>query len=152
MDKRKVLFVCTHNSARSQMAEEYLRKLSGENFEVKSAGLEPGSLNPHVVALLKEDGIDISGKPTVDVFDLFKSGEQFDYVITVCSKEAEARCPIFPGRVVRRNWSFPDPSAFTGSDEAVRAQVVEVRDAIVKNLEEFIAEYQRRHSGDAVAT
>ena len=144
--KRKVLFVCVHNSARSQMAEEYLRKLGGDLFEVESAGLEPGTLNPYVVEILKEDGIDISKKKTRDVFDLFKAGNTYDYVVTVCSSEAEARCPIFPGKVVRRNWPFPDPSAVVGTHDEVKAKIKEVRDRIVVQIKEFIGEYQERHA------
>ena len=112
MRKQRVLFVCIHNSARSQMAEEYLRKTAGENFETESAGIEPGTLNPLVVEVLKEDGIDLSGKKTQSVFELLKTGKPFDFVITVCSKEAEERCPIFPGAAVRINWPLPDPSRF----------------------------------------
>ena len=79
------------------MAEAYLRKLGGLEFEVESAGLEPGKLNPHVVRVLAEEGIDISGKKTQGVFDLYKAGKRYDYVITVCSKEAADRCPFSPG-------------------------------------------------------
>ena len=90
--KRKVLFVCIHNSARSQMAEAFLRKHGGDVFETESAGLEPGTLNPNVVAVMKEIGIDLTGKPTQSVFDLFRKGKKYDAVITVCDKEA-ARPP-----------------------------------------------------------
>jgi len=122
------------------MAEAYLRKLGGDIFEVESAGLEPGKLNPWVVRALQEEGIDISGKKTQDVFDLFKAGRTYRYVITVCSKEAAERCPIFPGRVERLHWPFSDPSAFRGTDEEVMAQVREVRDAIREKVREFVAE------------
>ncbi len=135
----RVLFVCTHNSARSQMAEAYLRKLGGGKFEVESAGLEAGKLNPYVVRALQEEGIDISGKQTNDVFEFFKQGRYYNYVIAVCSKEAADRCPIFPGRSVRLQWSYPDPSTFTGSDEEVMRQVREVRDSIREKVKEFVA-------------
>ena len=95
--KEKVLFICVHNTARSQMAEEYLRKLASDRFEVESAGLEPGTINPLVVEVLKEEGIDITGKKTNSVFEFYKEGRRYHYVITVCSKEASERCPIFPG-------------------------------------------------------
>jgi len=133
----RVLFVCTHNSARSQMAEAYLRRFGGDVFEVESAGLEPGKLNPYVVRALKEEGIDITGKKTNDVFDFFKQGRAYNYVVTVCSKEAAERCPIFPGRSVRLQWSFPDPSTFTGSDDEIMRQVREVRDAIREQVRSF---------------
>lgn len=136
----KVLFVCTHNSARSQMAEAYLKKFGGERFEVESAGLEPGKLNPFVVRALLEEGIDISGKKTQGVFDLLKQGRFYNFVIAVCSKEAADRCPIFPGRATRLVWSYPDPSTFVGSDEEIMAQVREVRDAIRDRIRQFSEE------------
>ena len=137
-DRVKVLFVCVHNSARSQMAEEYLRKLGGDRFETESAGLEPGELNPHVVRVLKEEGIDISGKKTQSVFDLFKEGRVYAYVVTVCSREAEEKCPIFPGVHERLNWPFPDPASFTGSDDEIMSQVREVRETVKAQIKEFI--------------
>jgi arsenate reductase len=133
-----VLFVCVHNSARSQMAEEYLRKFAGDRFQVESAGLEPGTLNPVVVQVLKEDGIDISGKKTRDVFDLFKQGKTYRFVITVCSREAEEKCPIFPGAVVRYNWPFDDPSKFTGTPEEILAKTRKVRDEIKAKIQDFV--------------
>ena len=132
-----VLFLCVHNSARSQMAEAYLKKFGGDAVLAESAGLEPGKLNPYVVRALREDGIDISGKQTRSVFDLYKAGKTYRYVITVCSKEAADRCPIFPGRTERLHWPFPDPSTFTGSEDAIMAQVREVRDAIKEKVHAF---------------
>jgi arsenate reductase (thioredoxin) len=134
----RVLFICIHNSARSQMAEAYLRRLGGSAFEAESAGIEPGTLNPRVVRALREDGIDISGKPTRGVFDLVKTGRSFDYVVAVCSKEAADRCPVFPGRAVRLQWSFDDPSTFTGSDEEIMARIRRVRDGIRDTVAGFI--------------
>jgi arsenate reductase len=136
----RVLFLCVHNSARSQMAEAYLKKFAGDRFQVESAGLEPGKLNPYVVRALKEEGIDISAHKTQDVFKLYKAGNQFRYVITVCSKEAAERCPIFPGITERIYWPFPDPSTFTGSDEEIMAKVREVRDAIRERVLMFVQE------------
>jgi arsenate reductase len=141
-----VLFVCVHNSARSQMAEEYLRRAGGERFHVESAGLEPGQLNPRVVAVLAEDGIDIAGKETRDVHDVYLAGTEFDYVITVCSREAEERCPVFPGPAVRLNWPFPDPSAFRGTEEEILEQTRQVRDEIKRQVDEFVAAYDLRHA------
>jgi arsenate reductase len=124
MEKNKVLFVCVHNSARSQIADAYLNKLAGDRFFAESAGLEPGVLNPLVVKAMQEIGLDISGKRTNSVFQFFKEGRNYDYVITVCDREAEEKCPIFPGKAKRINWSFPDPSAFTGSDDEKLIQII----------------------------
>src|SRR5437879_435337 len=112
--KPKVLFVCIHNSARSQMAEAYLNHLGGDRFEAESAGLEPGKLNQLVVAAMAEDGIDISSNETKSVFDKFKAGELYAYVIAVCDAEAAEKCPIFPDVTKRLHWSFPDPSRAQG--------------------------------------
>jgi arsenate reductase len=141
----KVLFVCTHNSARSQMAEAYLRKLGADSFAVESAGLEPGRLNPFVVRALLEEGIDISGKQTVSVFDLSRQGRSYDCVVTVCSKEAAERCPVFPGKGTRLQWFFPDPSTFSGTDGEIMHQVRVVRDAIRAKITAFIEEVKVGH-------
>ena len=135
----KVLFLCVHNSARSQMAEAYLNKLAGERFKAESAGLEPGKLNPNVVRALAEDGIDIAGKETRSVFDLFKAGKTYQVVVTVCDKEAAERCPIFPGLSEKLHWPFPDPSRFTGTDEEIMSRTREVRDMIKSAVMEFVA-------------
>ena len=137
-NKRKALFVCIHNSARSQMAEAFLRKHGGDFFETESAGLEPGKLNPNVVAVMKEIGIDLTGKPTQSVFDLFQQGKKYDAVITVCDKEAAEQCPIFPGNVKRIAWSFKDPSGFKGSQEEVLEHTRKVRDEIERTIKEFV--------------
>jgi len=121
------------------MAEAFLKKLGGNRFEAESAGLEPGELNPIVVAAMKEEGIDISGNTTQSVVDLFKAGNTYDYVIAVCSKEAEEGCPIFPGVCERLHWPFDDPSSFEGSDEEKLAKTREVRADIKKTIEEFVS-------------
>ena len=139
MNKKKVLFVCIHNSARSQMAEELLRKLGGDRFEAESAGIEPGKLNPIVIKALQEEGIDITGKPTKAVFDLFKQGKLYSYVITVCDEASAERCPIFPGITQRLHWSFTDPSKFQGSDEEKLAKVREVREEIRGVIKQWLA-------------
>jgi arsenate reductase len=126
------------------MAEAYLRLLGGDLFEVESAGLEPGSLNPFVVRALKEEGIDISGKKTQDVFALYKAGRTYRYVITVCSREAAERCPVFPGRSEKLHWPFPDPSTFTGTDEQVLAAVRALRDEIREKVRQFVAETREK--------
>jgi arsenate reductase len=146
VDKPSVLFVCVHNSARSQMAEEYLRRFAGDLFEVESAGLTPGELNPYVVELLQEDGIDISGKHTRSVVDLYKSGHTYAYVITVCSREAEENCPVFPGPVRRLSWPFPDPSRFEGTREEILEKTRQVRDVIKEEVRQFVEAYRARHA------
>jgi arsenate reductase len=138
--KSKVLFVCIHNSARSQMAEAFLNQLAGDRFEVQSAGLEPGQLNPYVVKVMQELGIDISRKIPQSVFDLFKRGGMFRYVITVCDETSAERCPIFPGVIERLNWSFPDPSQATGSEEEILEKTREVRDLIQAKITSWIGE------------
>ena len=138
--KTKVLFICLHNSARSQMAEAWLDHLCGEFLVAKSAGLEPGTLNPLAVKVMAEVGIDISSKKTQAVFDVVKSGELFAYIITVCDETSAERCPIFPGPAKRLHWSFPDPSQITGTAEEKLAQAREIRDAIRAKVENWCAE------------
>jgi len=139
MTKQRVLFVCIHNSARSQMAEELLRKLAGDKFEVESAGIEPGKLNPVVVEVLKEIGINISGKMTRAVLDCVKSGKLYNYVITVCDETSAERCPIFPGSALRLHWSFTDPSKFEGSCEEKIAKTRTVREEIRQKIEGWLS-------------
>ena len=138
--KKRVLFVCIHNSARSQMAEAFLNRVCGDIFEAHSAGLEPGKLNPIVVEAMQEAGIDISGNPTKAVFDYVKSGKMFAYVITVCDEASAERCPIFPGITKRLHWSFPDPSSFQGTHEEKLAKTREVRNTIKLKIEQWCEE------------
>ncbi len=137
MQKMKVLFVCVHNSARSQMAEAFLNALDAERFEAQSAGLEPGVLNPYVVKAMSEVGIDISGKLTKDVFDMIKKGAMYSYVVTVCDGASAERCPIFPGVTTRLHWSFPDPAALQGTEEEKMAGTRAIRDAIEAKIKEW---------------
>lgn len=139
--KKKVLFICVHNSARSQMAAALLKKRCADYFEAASAGLEPGKLNPLVVEVLREIGIDISRNKTRAVFDVFKSGKLFAYVITVCDETEAEKCPIFPGVATRLHWSFHDPSKFTGSYEARLEQTREVLRQIDNQIRQFCEEY-----------
>ena len=138
--KPKVLFVCVHNSARSQIAETWLNHLCGDFFEAQSAGLEPGILNPLAFEVMKEAGIDISKKKTQSVFDVFKSGQLFAYVITVCDEASAEKCPIFPGPAQRLHWSFPDPSRVTGTHEEKLTQVRKIQDQIRTKIENWCAE------------
>lgn len=140
MEKIKVLFLCIHNSARSQMGEAYLKSLGGDRYHAESAGLEAGTLNPIAVQAMKMDGIDISNNSTKDVFDFFKEGRRYNYVITVCDEANAARCPIFPGIHKKISWSFDDPSSYKGSDEERLQMTIGVRDQIKKAVQAFIAE------------
>jgi arsenate reductase len=142
--KKKLLFICVHNSARSQMAAALLNKRCGEFFEAQSAGLEPGTLNPLAVEVLREMDIDISKNKTQAVFDVFKSGELFAYVITVCDESEAKGCPVFPGVTTRLHWSFPDPSKFPGSLEEKLEQTRKVRDKIENQIGRFCAEHRSK--------
>ncbi len=140
MSKQKILFVCIHNSARSQMAEAFLNKLGGDKFEAESAGLEPGKLNPLVVKSMRAVGIDISKNRTKDVFEFLKVGKTYSYVITVCDEASAEKCPLFPGIAKQLHWSFIDPSSFQGSPEKKLEMTAKVRDEIKMKVERFITE------------
>lgn len=138
--KKKVLFVCIHNSARSQMAEAFLNRRCGGEFKAHSAGLEPGKLNPLVVEAMREIGIDISGNQTKGVSEMLASGKKFSCVITVCDESSAERCPVFPGAATRLHWSFPDPSSFQGTHEEKLAWTREVRDLIEQKVGQWCEE------------
>lgn len=142
--KKKVLFVCIHNSARSQMAEALLNSLGGEFFEAQSAGFEPGSINPLAIEVMSEINIDMSNNKTNSVFDFFKDGRRYNYVITVCDEGAAQKCPIFPGVTYRMHWSFEDPSGFEGSHDEKLAKTRVVRDAIRAKVQEFITDVKSK--------
>jgi len=120
------------------MAEAFLKQLACDKFEVESAGLEPGRLNPIVVEVMKEVGIDISPNKTKSVFDFYKQGKQYDYVITVCDESQSGACPVFPGKGDRLHWSFADPSKFEGTHEEKLEQTRKVSDAIKRKIEKWI--------------
>ena len=126
-ERKRVLFLCTHNSARSQIAEGLMNTMMGDCYEPHSAGLEPGKLNPYVVRAMAEVDIDIASNRTKGVEEFIK--QDFDFVVTVCDKASEA-CPWFPGAKTTLHQSFPDPSTFTGTDEEIMEQVRQVRDQI----------------------
>ena len=138
MDKIKVLFVCIHNSARSQMAEAFLKKYGGDKFEVESAGIEPGKLNQTVVDVMKEVGIDISKNKTKSVFDFYERGNTYNYVITVCDETNAEMCPVFPSISKKLHWGFFDPSGFTGSIEEKLKGSREVRNQIESKIKDWI--------------
>jgi arsenate reductase len=138
--KKKVLFICVQNSARSQMAAAWLNYTCGDYLDAQSAGLEPGTLNPLAVEVMREVGIDISKNKIQAVFDVFKSGQLFAYVITVCDQTNAEKCPIFPGPTKRLHWSFPDPAQVQGSEAAKLEQVRVIRDEIRCKVEEWCEE------------
>lgn len=138
MKKKKVLFVCVHNSARSQMAEAFLNRLGGDHFQAESAGLTPGKLNPVVVEVMAESGYDISGASVDSVFDYYREGRLYQYVISVCDESRARACPVFPGITRRMHWSIPDPSGFSGSEDELRKQTRRVRDQVLEKVEAFI--------------
>lgn len=139
-NKIKVLFVCVHNTARSQIAEAFLKIIGGDKFHVESAGFEPGVLNPIAVEVMEEIGIDISNNRTKSVFDFFKQGKLYNYVITVCDEASGERCPLFPGITKRLHWEFDDPSTFEGSHDKKLEKMRVVRDKIKLKIEEFLQE------------
>ncbi|MGH8047119.1 MAG: arsenate reductase ArsC, partial [Chthoniobacterales bacterium] len=132
---KKILFVCIHNSARSQMAEAFVNHLCPDHFEAHSAGLEPGTLNPLVVEAMAEEGIDISGAQTKSVFDMSKSGLLFSHVVTVCDEASAERCPVFIGVAERLHWGFPDPSSLAGTHEERLQRTREIRNTIRARVE-----------------
>jgi len=139
MDKERVLFLCTGNSARSQMAEAFLRKHSGDRFEAYSAGLEPKGLNPFTVKVMDEVGIDVSGQTSKGV-ENYLGKVLFQYLITVCD-DADKNCPTtWPGVNKRLHWSFQDPAAVEGTDEEKLAKFREVRDLIETQVKVWLAE------------
>jgi arsenate reductase len=141
MDKLKVLFICSQNAGRSQMAEAFLRRFAGDSFEVESAGREPAAqVHPLVQLVMAEEGIDLSTKKPQSVFDLFRQGRLFDYVIAVCDTATAESCPIFPGLTKRWHWPFPDPAAVTGSPEEQLAKVRAIRDMIREKVERPFSE------------
>ena len=134
----KVLFLCTGNSARSQMAEALLRHHAGDRFEVYSAGLEPRGIHPYTVQVMNEIGIDIGGQSSKDVME-YMGRVHFGTVITVCAN-AEARCPIFPFATTRLHWPFDDPAKMIGTPDVVLAKFREVRDQLDAHIREWLAE------------
>lgn len=139
MEKKRVLFVCIHNSGRSQMGEAFLRAIAGDRFEVASGGIESGKLNPLVARAMEEVGVSMEGHYAKRAQDFVDRGERFDYVVTVCDETSAERCPLFPGKHQRLHWGFPDPAAFSGTDEEKLAGIREIRDAIEAKVREFVA-------------
>lgn len=138
--KKKILFLCIHNSARSQMAEAYMNQFGSDRYIAESAGIEAGHLNPFVVKVMMEEGLDISHHRTKSVFDFHKQGKQFDLIVTVCDEGNAARCPVFPGLHKKLSWHFDDPSAFNGTEEDRMEQTRKVRDQIKEAVIAMLAE------------
>ena len=138
--KIRVLFVCGHNSARSQMAEVFLAKLGEGTFAAESAGLELADrINPLVVEVMKEIGFELEGKGMQRVMDLYEQGREYDYVIAVCDAAKAGRCPVFPGPGNRLHWPFEDPASLEGSWDERLAMTREIRDGIRRKIEDWIA-------------
>ncbi len=139
MSQTRVLFLCTGNSARSQMAEAFLHKYAGDRFEPHSAGLEPKAVHPLTIKVMEEIGVDISGH-TSKGFEIYLGKMLFQYLITVCD-EAEKNCPTtWPGVSNRLHWHFEDPAAFIGTEEEKLVKFRQVRDQIGQKVKEWIAE------------
>jgi arsenate reductase len=134
----KVLFVCIHNSARSQMAEAFVNASAKGRIVAQSAGLTPGRLNPVVVAAMSEIGIDISQNKTKGVSDFLDRGEIFDYVVAVCDEASAERCPSFPGKAQKLHWAFEDPSAIGGTDEEKMSGTRAIRDQIRSKVDGWV--------------
>ncbi|MGH9728424.1 MAG: arsenate reductase ArsC [Candidatus Acidiferrales bacterium] len=139
--KPKVLFLCTGNSARSQMAEGYLRHVAGERFDAMSAGIEPKGLNPLAVEVMRETGVDISGQRSKDVTGFV--GTPVQYVVTVCSNARE-KCPVFPATVKFLHWDLEDPAAVQGTQEEKQAAFRKTRDEIFERIDQEFGAPQRR--------
>lgn len=138
--KERVLFICIHNSARSQMAEAFLNHFCPDFFKAESAGHEPGKLNPLAVEVMQEIGIDIRHKKPRNAHDAFMSGHLFSTVITVCDEASAELCMDFPGDSQRLRWSFPDPSTFRGTRQERLEQTRQVRDLIAAKIQAWCAE------------
>ena len=141
MQKTRVLFLCTGNTARSQMAEAFLRKYGGDRFEAYSAGLEPDVINLYVYQVMEEVGLDLAGQRSKSISE-YMGKVHFGYLITVCAN-AEEKCPaVFPGMGQRLHWPFEDPAAFEGSDEEKKVKFREVRDQIEQRIKDWLAELE----------
>lgn len=137
-EKKKVLFLCTGNSCRSQMAEAWLRSLGGDSFEVYSAGLDPHGVNPYTIKVMEEAGVDMSDHRSKDL-DEYMGKMDFDYLITVCGN-ADERCPFFPGMGTRLHWPFEDPAAFMGPEAEKLAAFREIREQIKTKIQAWLDE------------
>ena len=140
MEKLKVLFICVHNSGRSQMAEAFLEGLAGDTFRVESAGLDPKPVLPMVIEVMKEAGYDLSMNTSDSVFDFYRQGRLYDYAITVCEEETEKKCPVFAGVTQRLHWPFPDPGKLSGTPEEKLEALRRIRDQIRRKVASWVDE------------
>ena len=138
----KVLFICVHNSARSQIAEVFLNRLGKGKFIAESAGFEPAPLNPYVVKAMMEIGYDISKNSSDSVFNYYKEGRLYYMVVKVCDQINGQRCPIFPQIQRVLDWNIEDPAALTGTDDEILAGTRKIRDIIKEKVELLISEYE----------
>ena len=138
MAKVKVLFICGHNSGRSQMAEAFLNDLAGDKIYAESAGLEPQPVNPLVAAVMAEMGYDLSRVKSDSVFDFFKQGRLYNYAITMCDETAGRQCPVFPGITQRLHWPFEDPGQLLGTYDEKLAALRRIRDQIRDKITAWI--------------
>lgn len=145
--KARILFVCIHNSAQSQMAEAFVNRYCHEYFIAESAGLNPGQLNAIVVEAMAEDGIDISQNETKSVQDILRAGKTYDYVVTVCDEASAEQCPVFPGGGQRLHWDFADPSQFTGMHAERLEETRNVRNAIAAKVANWCEEISGVRNG-----
>jgi arsenate reductase len=143
---RRVLFVCIHNSGRSQMAEAYLNAIGSPEFQAESAGLEPRQVDPLVVRVMAEDGYDLAGAQSDDIFGFYREGRLYDRVIYVCERGTERDCPVFPGVRSTLHWPFPDPRQLAGSEEERLEALRGIRDSIKDRVAAWVAE---QRSGSA---
>ena len=141
----KLLFVCVHNSARSQIAEAFLNYYGEGKLIAESAGLEKGILNPLAVEAMAEVGFDISKNQVDSVFEFYKSHKLYSYVITVCDESSGQKCPIFPGVRDMIHWSFDDPSSFEGTPEERLGKTRIVRDQIKDHVLDLVGLLKSRH-------
>lgn len=139
----RVLFVCHHNSARSQMAEAYVKKFGGNDIIAESAGIAPGGINHLVAEALREDGVDITGCRSKNISDLITSGNNYEYVITVCAESEALSCPVVDDNIQRLHWEFTDPSLLTGTDSLQLDMIRKLRDQIKKQVENLILTIRR---------
>ena len=142
---KKALFVCIHNSARSQMAEAFCNQFSNGKVAAQSAGIEPGKLNPLAVKVMAEEGIDISNNKVKSVQRFIDAGEKFDFVITVCDETSAERCPVFPGSGQRLHFCFEDPSALSGSEEVKMKKIRIIRDQIKNRIKEWLEKISKEN-------
>jgi arsenate reductase len=135
----RVLFVCVQNSFRSQIAEAIMNKKYGDRFFAESAGLNQGEIHPLTIRIMEDYGLDISGNNVDSVFDFYKEGRVYSYVITVCSRDNEKQCPVFPGIRRRFNWDLENPEDYTGSEEENFHKAIKLRDEIERRIDELVS-------------